>query len=82
MAQTLTQYLAEGALRDQDVSESETCTICKIPLQETITGYRPTDDGARCADCYFGEISEMIDQHPIGRPMATRAALTTKPTAV
>lgn len=82
MAQTLTQYLAESALRDKDTSGAETCTICKIPLQETITGYRPTDDGVRCADCYFCEISEMIDQYPIGRPMATRATLATKPIAV
>ena len=82
MAQTLTQYFAEGALRDRDSSGTETCGICKIPLQETITGYRPTDDGARCADCFFCEISEMIDQHPIGRPMATRVALATKSVAV
>lgn len=77
MALTLTQYLAESTQRDGDTSGIETCSTCHIPLQEAITGYRRVGDGAKCADCYFCEISKMIDQHPIGRPMATRTALAT-----
>jgi len=82
MALTLTQYLAEAARPAQDTSGLETCVTCKIPLQETITGYRPGKDGTRCSDCYFCEISKLIDEHPIGRPMSTRASLVTKTTAV
>jgi hypothetical protein len=79
MALTLAQYREEAKLLANDTSGLETCTDCDTPLQESITGYRPGKHGPRCSDCYFSAISDMIDEHPIGRPMATRAGLATKP---
>ena len=75
MALTLAQYVAEINQNPKDIAEAEHCVSCQVPLQETITGYRLGSEGARCSDCYFGEISKMIDEHPVGRPMATRATL-------
>jgi hypothetical protein len=63
--------LAEAELRDRDVSSLETCKSCGTPLQEAICGYRKVDGGAHCSDCYFSQLSALIDEYPIGRPMAT-----------
>lgn len=82
MALTLMQYLADASQQIHDTSGLEECVSCKIPLQETITGCRLGKDGTRCSDCYFAEISKMIDEHPIGRPMATRASLITEAASV
>jgi len=41
------------------------CPFCGVALQETVTGKRPTPKGDACADCYFGEISEGLEIHPI-----------------
>lgn len=82
MAVTLAQYLAEAQLHPHAAGGVETCVSCKVPLQETITGYRPGKDGTRCSDCYFSEISKMIDEHPVGRPMSTRASLVQEATSV
>lgn len=70
MALSLAQYLAQAEQRDQDDSSLEKCNICKVPLQEAIHGYRRVGDAANCSDCYFDEISDMIDQRPLGRPMS------------
>jgi hypothetical protein len=70
MAIALAQYLAEAHRRDREKGFIEQCTTCKIPLQEAINGYRAVGDGAKCSDCYFTDISNMIDQHPIGKPIA------------
>ena len=68
MALSLKEYLAKAEQDSQSLNSGiETCVSCSVPLQETITGYRPGDDGTRCSDCYFNEISKMIDEHPIGR---------------
>lgn len=82
MALTLAQYLAEAQQAPQAVGGVEVCVSCNVPLQETITGYRPGNDGIRCSDCYFSEISKVIDEHPVGRPMATRASLVNEAATV
>jgi len=50
------------------------CAACKIPLQESITGSRPIDDGTQhlCSDCYFEEWGAEIDKHPIITPRRVR----------
>lgn len=70
MAIALAQYLADADRRDRENGSMETCSSCRVPLQEAIRGYRPVADGAKCSDCYFCEISDLIDQHPIGKPIA------------
>jgi recombinational DNA repair protein (RecF pathway) len=71
---SLVQYLAEAGERDKANIDMQKCVDCGTPLQETIAGYRPTKDGAKCSDCYFDTISAMIDEHPIGRPVAIHGA--------
>lgn len=79
MAMTLAHYLATAQERDAVANKNiEACRTCATPLQETIVGYRPTDDGTLCSDCYFDAISEKIDEHPIGRPIPAVAHLTTR----
>jgi hypothetical protein len=70
MAIALSKYLAEASKRDSENGSTETCSSCGIALQEAIRGYRPVADGAKCSDCYFCEISKLIDLHPIGKPIA------------
>jgi len=48
------------------------CAVCKIPLQETVTGNRTVGDGHVCSDCYFDTLSDEIDQHPILMPRTPR----------
>jgi hypothetical protein len=49
------------------------CEACGIPLQESITGNRPMEDGThRCSDCYFDEIGTEIDEYPIFMPRVRR----------
>lgn len=74
MAIPLAQYLSEAAHRDQSNSGLELCKVCGVPLQEAIHGYRHVEGGACCSDCYFDDISDLIDAHPIGRPMGTLLA--------
>lgn len=50
------------------------CLACKIPLQETITGNRPTADGHVCSDCYFQLLGKEIDRLPIVMPRTARGA--------
>jgi hypothetical protein len=73
MAIALSQYLADAKQRDRESISMETCLTCGVPLQEAIRGYRPVADGAKCSDCYFCEISDLIDMHPIGKPIARLA---------
>lgn len=70
MAIALAQYLANADRRDREKGSIEQCTTCGVPLQEAINGYRTVGNGAKCSDCYFADISDMIDQHPIGKPIA------------
>jgi hypothetical protein len=70
MAMSLAQYLAEADQRDREAGDMEKCDDCGVPLQEAIYGYRKVGEGAKCSDCYFDQISDLIDQAPIGRPMA------------
>lgn len=49
------------------------CNACGVPLQESITGNRPLEDGThRCSDCYFDEMGAEIDDYPIFMPRVRR----------
>lgn len=74
MAISLNRYLAEAARRDQALELLEKCEGCGVSLQEAITGYRRVAGRPHCSDCYFSMMSDEIDKHPIGRPMASIAA--------
>jgi hypothetical protein len=70
MAISLKQYLAEADRRDLELGHMETCNDCGVPLQEAIHGFRRVGPLAKCSDCYFNQLSDLIDQAPIGRPMS------------
>ena len=44
---------------------TRTCPYCGVTLQETITGKRPTPEGFACSDCYYEQLGEGVEQHPI-----------------
>jgi hypothetical protein len=70
---TLDEFVEQAPLRDLRVAaELEKCTECGVPLQEAIAGYRKTDKGPHCSDCFFDAFSDLVDMHPIGKPMSTR----------
>ncbi len=41
------------------------CPSCGVVLQETITGKRPTPKGPSCSDCYYEQLGESVEEHPI-----------------
>ena len=57
-----------------EIAHVEKCTKCKVPLQETITGCRKVNNGYMCSDCYFEEMGNEIEAHPIGIPQMHRGA--------
>jgi hypothetical protein len=74
MAISLEEYVTQKGGVYAATEKIGQCSTCHTLLQETIAGYRETDDGAKCSDCYFDLISDLIDEHPVGRPMATRGS--------
>lgn len=44
---------------------TQTCPYCRVVLQETITGKRPTPKGSACSDCYYEQLGNVVEQHPI-----------------
>ena len=65
MAIALTELIKNPKRVDELVQFQSTCAYCGIPLQETITGNRKTPKGRACSDCYYEQIGEGIEQHPI-----------------
>jgi hypothetical protein len=43
------------------------CFVCKIPLQETLTGKHHVGNGhdCMCSDCYFDGLGAVIDASPV-----------------
>lgn len=74
MAMSLVRFIEDAAQRDSEHGTIEKCEDCGVPLQEAIYGYRRVGENAKCSDCYFDEISDLIDQAPIGRPMSRVSA--------
>lgn len=51
------------------------CDACGVPLQETLTGHRPCNDGTHlCSDCYFEKLGKELDDHPIHTLRVIRGA--------
>jgi len=47
--------------------ESKKCSDCQQPLSFT-TGRNVVKEGDLCDDCFYGQLGEEIDRHPIGGP--------------
>ena len=52
--------------------EQSWCAGCDCELRENITGYRYSKTGARCSDCYFDDISVILERYPVGLPGVRR----------
>ena len=52
---------------------STKCASCRIDLHEAITGCRLGAHGHVCNDCYFSELGESVEAHPIYTPRTRRA---------
>jgi recombinational DNA repair protein (RecF pathway) len=48
------------------------CCDCGTLLQESSTGNHPTETGCLCSDCFYAQIGDLIDRHPLGAPHARR----------
>ena len=48
------------------------CANCNAELRENITGYRCGRGGPSCSDCYFDELSKLVEAHPVGIPALRR----------
>jgi hypothetical protein len=48
------------------------CARCGVSLHETTTGCRKVKGGCVCSDCYFKDLSEEVEKHPIGVPRMHR----------
>jgi hypothetical protein len=42
------------------------CIKCKDPVDIDINGMQKVKDGYMCDDCYFEELSNEVEKHPIG----------------
>ena len=72
MPMTLDQLRDRIAARRVELPGVQRCVKCEVPLQEAVTGNRPTDEGPVCSDCYFQMLSAELDNHPIIMPRAAR----------
>jgi len=68
VAYTLSQFAKLDLAAPVAGDEQARCVSCSCELRENISGYRRSDGGPRCSDCYFEEMSRIIEQHPIGLP--------------
>jgi len=71
MAMSLEEFVAKYE-HDEDAEETHRCQKCNCVLREIVTGCRKTDQGDFCSDCYFNELSDVIEQSPIRKPFARR----------
>jgi hypothetical protein len=74
VAMTLAQFRESMAARRAELPGVQRCSGCGVPLQETVTGNRPTHDGHACSDCYFRLLGEELERHPIFMPRTVRGA--------
>ncbi|MGA2801900.1 MAG: hypothetical protein ABSE97_05965 [Verrucomicrobiota bacterium] len=65
MAIPLTELIENPERVDELVQAQEYCAYCGIVLRESITGKRKVPKGQACSDCYYEQIGEGIEQHPI-----------------
>jgi hypothetical protein len=56
----------------RNLSPGTKCVACGCRIQRTITGEQQTSDGPVCDDCYYKQLGEVIDKHPLGLPRGGR----------
>ncbi len=73
MAILLKDLLAHPEKVDTLKLSPQKCAYCDIDLQETITGKRRTPKGYACSDCYYEQLGEGVEKHPIASPRVRRS---------
>ena len=71
MAYTVEQFV-ELDLTTHNGDGQVRCAKCKTDLRENITGYLCGAGGPSCSDCYFDELSNLVEVHPMGIPALRR----------
>jgi len=56
----------------------DTCSKCKVPLQEFLTGRKELKGNLYCKKCYYEEIGKILEEHPLGGPILKPIAPETK----
>jgi hypothetical protein len=51
---------------------TQKCPYCGVVLQETVTGKRPTPKGQACSDCYYEQLGEGVEMHPVATARVRR----------
>jgi hypothetical protein len=64
MAIYLRDLLRDPKLLDSTPGQQK-CCHCGVVLQETITGKRQTPAGDACSDCFYEELGQEVEHHPI-----------------
>lgn len=59
-------------LLDDLWTQAEKCCKCGITLQETVTGKRQLGSGNACSDCFYGDLGDVVEDHPIASAGARR----------
>jgi transposase-like protein len=73
MAYTILQFVGlDLATKLSNGNGQVRCAACDSDLRENITGYRCGATGPRCSDCYFAELSDLVESHPVGIPALRR----------
>jgi len=71
MAYTIEEFVHLDLSRS-DGDGQVRCVKCKADLRENITGYHCSSGGPSCSDCYFDELSKLVEAHPVGIPALRR----------
>lgn len=61
-----------NSTRDKNIQRHLQCMKCNAKLYEDIDEYVWMEYGPYCADCFFDELSNTLDEHPIGSPAVRR----------
>ena len=51
----------------RDGERVQGCSVCKVRLQETITGKRRIGDAYACSDCYYEQMGQEVENFPVAR---------------
>lgn len=71
MAYTVEEFIRLD-LNRSDGEEHVGCSKCKADLREFITGYRCSSGEPLCSDCYFDELSKLVEARLVGIPALRR----------
>ena len=65
MAIAIKQLIEHRSLLPGIEANRQCCCYCGVLLQETITGRECAPKGEACIDCYYEELGEGVEQHPV-----------------